>query len=200
MKIDSRYCYFGSPPFKIQIAVFFSKSSGHQEQHKSVSLLTFCFLVPKFRPNMSSSFAIAMPSEHIIKEFCATNNVPSARIAKLAFAIVLHQYFDHSEFLCSDLPQTENDNGARAGAAKRQRVEYFPELACTTSIRTALSFKEANSPLENHSKTLLFNHQNTTSLENGPSTNGQLANLIISKTGISSIDPSIPTISQDHVS
>lgn len=93
---------------------------------------------------MSSSTAIPVPLDKTALEaFCSTNdNVSPTSLVKLAFATVLHHYFDLAEFTCIEATAKDHDGRDQGHTGYlitgSRQVRYVPELASTVSIREAL--------------------------------------------------------------
>lgn len=103
-------------------------------------------------------------------------------MVKLAFATVLYQYFDISEFTCADAIAKDHDDRKRFLMAKSRQVQYMPELASRTSIRTAFGVGEVDRSSDDDLAPLLVNRTGDTSLEDGLVANRLRAGLVFVRT------------------
>jgi hypothetical protein len=105
---------------------------------------------------MSSSIVISIPSQSGLHAFCSTNNVSPVSIAKLAFATVLHQYFDVSKFTCVEGRSNDCDDHTLYPITRRQQIKYDSGLASTATIRAALHVRETDLPSDDNVTPLLI--------------------------------------------
>jgi hypothetical protein len=131
---------------------------------------------------MSSSIAISLPSYPALDRFCSTNKVSRVAIIKLAFAVVLHQYFDLPDFTCSETLPQSHDNPTRFSITRTRHVQYIPELASTISLRAVLGLEDTDSSAGDDLAPLLVEHQTTTVLNGRQSASGPAASLIFAQT------------------
>jgi hypothetical protein len=143
---------------------------------------------------MSSSIAFSVPSQDTLNGFCSTNKVSPISVVKLAFATVLHQYFDLPEFTCAEALPKDNDNHTHYPIAGSRQVQYSPELASTISIRAAFGRRETDKSTEDDLAPLLVNHTTTATLNGGQSASRLTASLLFAK------EASFSSLSAQHVS
>lgn len=130
---------------------------------------------------MSSSIAIPFPSYTALERFCSTNKVSRVAIVKLAFAVVLHRYFDLPNFTSSEsLPQNHVEPKSFSTTKTRQ-VHYITELASTVYLRALLDVKDTDSSAGDDLAPLLVEHQATTVLNSTHFASGPAASLIFTQ-------------------
>lgn len=137
---------------------------------------------------MSSSVAISLPSCTELDRFCSTNNVSEAAIIKLAFAVVLHQYFDLADFTYSEAAPQSNDDLTPISIAGTRQVQYISELASTTSLRGALGLSDADSPTSDSLALLLIEHQAAAVTNGAQSASRPTARLVSAQTADIPVD------------
>ncbi|KAH7115261.1 hypothetical protein B0J11DRAFT_618836 [Dendryphion nanum] len=147
---------------------------------------------------MSSLIAISMPSQSTLDAFCSTNKVPPGSMVKLAFATVLHQYFDLPEFTCAEALLKDHDDHTHYLITKSQQMQYVPELASTTSIRTALSLGGTDPSSDKDLAPLLVNNTTTTTLNGRLFANRPTASLVFVKTFPTPIETLFSSLSAQH--
>ena len=125
---------------------------------------------------MSSSITISVPSQSTLDVFCSTNKVSPVSMVKLAFATVLHQYFDLAEFTCAEALPEDHDDRTRYPTTRSRQVQYVPELASTITIRAAFGLKETDLSSDDDLAPLLINHTITATLNGGLFANRLFAN------------------------
>ncbi|KAI1866903.1 hypothetical protein JX265_007479 [Neoarthrinium moseri] len=130
---------------------------------------------------MPSSIAITVPSKSTLDVFCSTNKVSPASIVKLAFATVVHRYFDLPEFTCAEVLSKDHDDHTRDTIIRSRQVHYVPELASTTSIRAAFSLRETDLPSDNDLAPLLVNLALAATPNGGLLANKPTASLVLTK-------------------
>ena len=149
---------------------------------------------------MSSSIAISVPSQSTLDDFCSANNVSPISVVKLAFATVLHQYFDLPEFTCAEASPkdhddpTDHDDHTRYPITRRRQVQYIPKLASTISIRAAFGLRETDLSSDDDLAPLLVNHTTTATLNGGLFANRPTASLLFAK------EASFSSLAAQHVS
>lgn len=90
--------------------------------------------------SLTATIAIPVPiqKKRVLEAFCSTNgNVSSTSLVKLAFATVLYQYFDVTDFTC--LEAVPDDHRVGYQITGNRQVRYAPEVASTVAIRDVLS-------------------------------------------------------------
>jgi hypothetical protein len=112
-----------------------------------------------------SSVVVSVPFRSRLDAFCSANKVSPLSIAKLAFAIVLHQYFDLSEFTCVETPSNDHDDHKIYPIDEGRQIQFHPELASTTTIRAALHLGELDLPSDGDLTPLLVNQAATANLD-----------------------------------
>jgi hypothetical protein len=143
---------------------------------------------------MSSSIAISVPSQNTLNGFCSTNKVSPILVVKLAFATVLHQYFDLPEFTCAEAFPKDHDDHTRYPITRSRQVQYIPELASTISIRAAFDLRETDLSSDDDLAPLLVNHTTTATLNGGLFANRPTASLLFAK------EASFSSLAAQHVS
>lgn len=143
---------------------------------------------------MSSSIAISVPSQSTLDGFCSTNSVSPISVVKLAFATVLHQYFDLPEFTCAEASPKDHDDHTRYPITRSRQVQYIPELASTISIRAAFGLRETDLSSDDDLAPLLVNHTTTATLNGGLFANRPTASLLFAK------EASFSSLAAQHVS
>ncbi|KZM25032.1 uncharacterized protein EKO05_0006126 [Ascochyta rabiei] len=139
---------------------------------------------------MSSSIVISIPLQSKLHAFCSTNNVSPVSIAKLAFATVLHQYFDASTFTCFEGRSNDCDEHTLYPIAKGQQVKYNSGLASTATIRAALHFGETHQPSDDNITPLLIQDAATATLSDTFVTKNLNAGLVFAKGATSALEAS----------
>ena len=149
---------------------------------------------------MSSSIAITVLSQSTLDGFCSTNKVSPISVVKLAFATVLHQYFDLPEFTCAEASPKDQDDPldhdghTRYPITRSQQVQYVPELASTVSIRAAFRLRETDRSSDDDLAPLLVNHTTTATPNGGLVVNRPTASLLFAK------EASFSSLAARHVS
>jgi hypothetical protein len=150
---------------------------------------------------MSSSITISLPSYNALDRFCSTNKVSRVAIIKLAFAVVLHQYFDLPDFTCSEALPQNHDDPTRFSINRTRQVQYTPELASTISLQAVLGLKDTDSSAGDDLAPLLVEHQTTTVL-NGKqfASSRPAASLLFARTVAVPTEPSLSSLVAHQVS
>jgi hypothetical protein len=149
---------------------------------------------------MSSLIDISVPSQSTLGVFCSTNKVSPVSVVKLAFATVLHQYFDLHEFTCTEAVPKDHDDRLRDPITRSRQVKYVPELASTISIRAAFNLRETHLLSEDDLAPLLVNHTITATLNGGLFANRPTASLIFAKAVPTGIEAVYSSLDAQHVS
>ncbi|KAI0182334.1 hypothetical protein EV127DRAFT_492848 [Xylaria flabelliformis] len=147
---------------------------------------------------MSSSSAISVPLErNTLDDFCSANKVSRVSMVELGFAVVLHQYFDFSEFTRAEAALTNHGDDTRYLITKSQRVQYTSELASTTSIRAAFGLGETVS-LSAESLPLLVRRTESATQNGGELINSPTASLVFVNTVQTSIEALHSSFTGEH--
>jgi hypothetical protein len=149
---------------------------------------------------MSSSIAISVPSQSTLDVFCSTNKVSPVSMVKLAFATVLHQYFDLPEFTCTEALPKDHDDHKRDPITRSRQVQYVPEIASTISIRAAFGLRETDLSSDDDLAPLLINHTITATLNGGLFANRLTASLVFAKAVLTPIEAFFSSLATQHVS
>lgn len=149
---------------------------------------------------MSSSIAISVPLQSTLDVFCSTNKVPPVSMVKLAFAIVLDQYFDLPEFTCAEALPKDHDGHTRYLITRSWQLQYVPELASTISIRAAFGLTGTELSSDDDLAPLLVNHTITPTLNGGRIANRPTASLIFVKTVPTPVEALFSSLAAQHVS
>ena len=121
-------------------------------------------------------------------------------MVKLAFATVLHQYFDLAEFTCAEALPEDHDDHTRYPITKSRQVQYVPELASTITIRAAFGLKETDLSSDDELAPLLINHTITATLNGGLLANGPTASLVFAKIVPTPIEALFSSLAAQRVS
>ncbi|KAI9037666.1 uncharacterized protein KD926_000082 [Aspergillus affinis] len=131
---------------------------------------------------MSSSIAISVPLQNTLGVFCSTNKDSPVSMVKLAFAIVLDQYFDLPEFTCAEALPKDHDDQTHYLITRSWQVQYAPELASTISIRAAFGLRGPDLSSDDSLAPLLVNHTVTATLNGGRIANRPTVSLVFVET------------------
>lgn len=149
---------------------------------------------------MSSSIAISVLSQSTLDIFCSINKVSPVSMVKLAFATVLHQYFDLAEFTCAEALPEDHDDHTRYPITRSRQVQFVPELASTITIRAAFGLKETDLSSDDDLAPLLINHTITATLNGGLFANRPTASLVFAKTVPTPIETLFSSLAAQRVS
>jgi hypothetical protein len=148
---------------------------------------------------MTSLATIALPSQNELDLFCSINKTSRVSVAKLAFATVLHQFFDLTEFTYAEALPNDHDDNTHYLTTGSQKVQYASDIASTTSICTALGVGKPLRSSDDDSPPLLANHTKNTTPNDQVDANGLSAGLVLTRTTYTTEEKLYSSIDERHV-
>lgn len=149
---------------------------------------------------MSSSIAIPLPSYTELDRFCSANKVSRVAVIKLAFAVVLHQYFDLPDFACSKALPQNHDDPTHFSITRTRHVQYIPELASIISLREGLGLRDSDLPAGDDLAPLFAEQQSIAVLNGKQFASGPAASLIFAQTVLVPTEPLLSSLAANQVS